>query len=65
MDPFTPGSLVCGRCGVVYAPDPEWTEDDAAREHEALFGVPPAEDSAVVCEDCYQAFLRWFKAAFN
>ena len=56
---------MCGRCGVVYAPDPEWTEDDAAREHEALFGVPPAEDSAVVCEDCYQAFLRWFKAAFN
>lgn len=50
----------CNYCGKVFESD--WSDEDAFREAELLFGSRPDEWNepyAVVCDDCFQEMRRW------
>lgn len=52
----------CEGCGGTFTPAPGWSEEDAAKEAEQLFGAPvPEDDRAILCDDCYKQFLAWFE----
>ena len=53
------GTYKCANCGGVFKEG--WTEEDAKKEAETMFGKPVddwKEDGVVVCDDCYQVFLK-------
>ena len=59
---MTTKTFTCDACGGTF--DSEWTDEVAAAEHEERWGVPPDEDAAVVCDECYKellAFDEWLR----
>lgn len=48
----------CAKCGETFSK--AWSEEEARAEEAALFGANDP-DAAVLCDDCYRAFLRWFR----
>lgn len=48
----------CAKCGGTFTKG--WSDEEAAAEDARTFPeVGPAVERAVVCDPCYQAFLRW------
>ncbi len=51
-------SYTCEACGGTFTA--KWTEAEAAAEARDNFGDLAAADSAVVCDDCYQAMAKTY-----
>lgn len=55
-----PQQYQCEQCGGIF--DKGWEDADANHEAQDLWGVENAQahqDFAVVCDDCFQAFMHW------
>jgi hypothetical protein len=48
-------TFTCARCGGTW--DKVWTDEEAMAEAEATFTEAELTDAAVICDDCYQAFM--------
>lgn len=48
----------CYMCGNTFRS--AWTEKDADAEYEKTFGKHMGEKRAVLCEECNDAFLKWY-----
>jgi hypothetical protein len=56
METVNKGDLFkCELCQGVF--EASWDEKDAEEEMKEKFGYADKEDSAIVCEDCYQKLL--------
>jgi len=47
--------FTCTACGGTF--DQGWSDDAAAAECLETFGTPHQSDDAVLCDDCYRAFM--------
>ena len=48
-------SYQCALCKGTFDYIPEWTDEDAATEHQKLFGNPVDEQQdEIVCDDCFK-----------
>jgi hypothetical protein len=47
----------CAACGGVFGKG--WSDEEAAAESVELFGEWPAEQMAVVCDDCFNKMVGW------
>ena len=53
-------SYICEYCNREFDYDEDWTEEDANKEAEGLFGIKDASNNsemAQVCEDCYKKLM--------
>lgn len=50
-------TYTCERCKGVF--EKGWTDEEAAAEAQQLFGDLSEDDKAVLCEDCFQALMKW------
>jgi hypothetical protein len=47
----------CEGCGLLF--ESEWSHEEAVAEYQKNFQqAPNMQDSAIVCDDCYNAFMR-------
>lgn len=51
----------CGNCGGTF--EKAWSDDESDAEARQMFGEIPAEEKAVVCDDCYRAMMQWYSSA--
>jgi hypothetical protein len=52
--------FTCAKCGETY--DSEWTDDERWAECVENFGpIEPGTPHDVICDDCYEKFMRWWK----
>jgi DNA-directed RNA polymerase subunit RPC12/RpoP len=49
----------CAQCGETFAPG--WGEDEAQQEMRDTFPGASAAECDVVCVDCYQKIMRWWR----
>ena len=57
---------VCVRCGWKMLEEEDWSEEEAMAEAEKTFGkLDPGEGRETLCEDCYNAFKKWFWSTRN
>lgn len=52
-------SFTCDLCGDTCVSN--WSEEEAQAEYEQNFGAYVSEEKGVLCDDCYQLFMRWFE----
>ena len=56
-----PETFVCAACHGTFPKG--WSDEEALAESVDVFGVAlPAEDQAVVCDDCYKQMMAWGEA---
>ena len=48
-------TFTCSRCGETFPK--AWSDADALREAEALFGYHPPETLTTVCDDCFYGLV--------
>jgi rubredoxin len=48
----------CEACHGIF--EVEWTDAEAQEEMRTNFGDIPEEKCAVICDDCYQLFMKCF-----
>jgi hypothetical protein len=49
----------CALCGETF--EKGWSDEEAhAETREKFLGFDPEKDCAVICDDCYQAFMAWY-----
>jgi DNA-directed RNA polymerase subunit RPC12/RpoP len=46
----------CAVCQDVFESD--WSDEEAVQEFEGAFAGAPVEDSAVVCDNCYNRIMK-------
>lgn len=52
-------TIPCARCGYAITSSPD-SRAEANAESQANFGFAPSPSTrAVICDDCYQVFVRW------
>ena len=51
----------CAACHQTY--EKTWSDAEAMQESVELFGVWPAEELEVVCDDCFKKMSLWKSAA--
>jgi hypothetical protein len=62
IGPLRETEFRCDQCAGVFPKSPERTHEDCLAEEAASFGeCAPEEDRAVVCDDCFAAFMIWFE----
>lgn len=44
-------TFVCDSCGGTF--DCEWSDEEAMKESEEIFGKLPKKDLAQICDDCF------------
>lgn len=56
---MTRTTYVCARCGGTF--DKGWTDEEALAEKEVLWGpeIDRAEQFIILCNDCFEAFMKW------
>lgn len=52
-------TFTCAQCGGTFAK--AWSDAESEAEAKALFGYDALDDPAVLCEPCWQAFMRWYE----
>lgn len=60
--------FVCNHCRGTFPvqDDEEWNEEKALAEAEKNFGKEiPLEERAILCDDCYEEFMSWYKRNEN
>lgn len=50
-----PNEYRCDHCGGVY--EKIWSDEEAMAESKENFGDIPADDLAIICDDCYNKFM--------
>lgn len=58
-------TYTCQGCGGTFDKDPEWTSADVTEEMKTNFGAVDDDDKATICDDCYKAFMKWWKPQTN
>jgi len=55
----------CERCEDIFTKT--WSDEEAEKEFQENFGHLPKElqQRAIICEDCYQEFMKWYKEKLN
>ena len=51
-------TFTCSSCQQTFVS--EWTEEEARQEAAQVFGGITLAEQDVVCDDCYQKFMKWF-----
>ena len=49
-------AFICGLCHETY--DKKWSDAEAKKEAEELWGDIPDEETAVVCDDCFNLMFH-------
>lgn len=58
--PLQPNQFRCDRCGGVF--NRGWSEEESRAEQVTnLPEIPPSDRDAVLCDDCYEVFMEWYK----
>jgi len=55
----------CEKCGKEFEQEDGWTDADALEEMRDNFGDLDEDDKATICDDCYKAFMKWWKPQTN
>lgn len=55
-----PDEFECQVCHGIF--EKGWTDEESAAEGEANFGDIPEDEKALICDPCWEAFKRWYKA---
>ena len=50
-----PDEYRCEICGGIFKKG--WSDEDAIAEQKRNFNEAPAEDDAILCDDCYKQFI--------
>lgn len=58
---ISPTEYTCAHCGETY--EKGWTDEEAAAEKTQNWGEISMDHCAVICDDCYQKFMGWYKNA--
>lgn len=56
---MTDNTYTCSVCENTY--EKGWSDEEAMKEKNTLWGDAPLEEFSIVCEDCNIAFLEWLK----
>lgn len=52
--------FTCAKCKGTF--EEGWSDAEAVAESKATFGFYPGrEEVGVLCDDCYQDFMKWFR----
>ena len=51
-------TYVCHNCGGVFEYEDDWTDDDAWDEFRTNFPQARPANACVICDDCYQIFIK-------
>ena len=54
-----PNEYKCEKCGGIF--EKGWSDEEAAIEYIAIYGEAPMANVALLCEDCYQKYHKWFE----
>ena len=52
-------SYTCEACKETF--EKGWTDEEAQAEAEELWSKEALKDKAIICDDCYNEFLKWYK----
>lgn len=50
-----PGEFKCEQCDGIFKKG--WSEEEAIDEQRRNFNEEPKDDDAILCDDCYRAFM--------
>lgn len=53
-------TFTCSKCGGTF--EKGWSDEEALAEKNSVFGGHAVEDCKLICDDCYQRFMLWFRA---
>ena len=58
-------TFTCAKCGDVFDKDEDQTEEDKVAEMRRNVGEVDEADKITICDDCYNAFMKWWKPQTN
>lgn len=62
MAKLSPNKFRCDNCGGIFD---KGDEEEALAEMKGNFGDLPADERAVICDDCYEKFMKWMSVQRN